>query len=171
MRRLGSGDGRVGVALDDDRARRIGLERVGEGGDHGADLAPPGHSADSGEPQPWLGQAHAAEVASGERVVVVLSGVDEATVVAEAADDPRQFDDLGPGAEHHSHRTTGFHGDSTSCVTGLLRRDRGWGGVRRKRRQSSVANPGTSIHPPRVFPLHRFVFSLHWAIRRAVHTV
>jgi hypothetical protein len=107
--RLGTGRGGVGVPLDHDGPRRVGLEAVRNRGNHRADLPPARHSPDSGEPDGGLRQAHAPEVASGEIVVVVLPGVNEAAPVSETPDDPGQFDDLGPGTEYDSHRTTAVH--------------------------------------------------------------
>ena len=77
------GEGRVDVAVDDDQRRPIGQERVLEGHQEGRGLARvrPGPDAEVevGRREPQLGEEDA-----GQRLVVVLPGVDHALLDARA---------------------------------------------------------------------------------------
>ncbi|GAA5608349.1 hypothetical protein Sgri01_06713 [Streptomyces griseus] len=100
----GAGEGRVGVALDDDRERRLGGESLVERGQSRRDLHGSGLPAHTGQILRF-GETQLVEEGAGQRVVVVLSGVHDPGGGAEQADELGELDQLGTGTEDDGDRT------------------------------------------------------------------
>lgn len=111
-----AGQCRVGVALDDDRARGVVGEEPVQAVERVGDLGGAWQAADAGQAFRF-GYPQLVREVAGQLGFVVLPGVDDPCRRAEEADQLRELDQLGAGAQDDGDGSTGQGGGGILHVT------------------------------------------------------